>query len=260
MLRPSVVSVLLATAVGLAPSIAAQDVWAKVPPFPTSCYDNETPGFVDRLSNIRHEIVVASDQQNDINSALRQKVIDMDPSEKQSKMMAFMMKNPTEAGKVMQDMATAGQREAAAVERLSQKTSALSAQLKAAEAKYATDFKPLEAVQKEYQKEADPAGNPARARQLAAQFDAGWEQHCTKYLKAESSPLLKYLADYKTFLLEDQIPGDEAKVKYQKFDFDINGIASTTFKSTAVQKAVTDYLTQVTTVFGRLRAQPITSR
>ncbi len=260
MLRRSAPLVALATSLRLAEPPVAQDPWSKVLPFPTSCYDNETPGFVGRLSNISHEIVVASDKQNDINSALRQKIIDMDPSEKQSKMMAFMMKNPSEAGKVMQEIATAGERQTAATERLVQKQSALAAQLRAAEAQYDTDFKPMAAVFAEYMKEADPSGNAARARQLAAEFDAGYERHCAKYLTAGSSPLLKYLSDYRSFLLEVQIPNDEANMKYQKLDFEINGVVSTTFKSTAVQRAVVAYLSQLSTVFSRIRAVPITAR
>ena len=52
-------------------------------------------------------------------------------------------------------------------------------------------------------------GSAARARQLATQYNAEYERICAKWLVSGSSPLLKYLAEYKQFLLDEKIPNGE---------------------------------------------------
>jgi hypothetical protein len=255
--------VTLAAFLCLATPSAAQDPWSKVPAFPTSCYDNATPGFVDQISNIRHELTVQADAQNDINTAIQQKVVDMDPSEKQSKMMAFMMKNPTEAGKMMQDIATAGQNANQKSEGWNQKVMDLNEQLKSAESKYATEKAALDALEAQWAKtqpEHGNAGNPGLGRQLAAKYDAQYEALCEKSLKAESSPFLKYLSNLKAFQVTEQIPGELERLRQQKRELDLYGISSTELKSTETHNAVTEYLSKMSTVFGRRRAVTMTSR
>jgi hypothetical protein len=228
-----------------------QDPWSRVPPLPQSCYD-ANPGFVQQLQNISHELTVEMDRQAGINSEITQKSINMDMTEKQQKMMAFMQKNPTEAGKMMQDIAMAGQKSGQDVERLKERTQAFDEQLKSAEKLYATDNAVLDGIQKKYL----DAENLALARQLAAQYNTEYEKLCAKWLKSESSPLLKYLADYKRYLVEEQIPMDEERAQWAKKEFTLYGVPSTGYKSTAVPKAVTDYLGAMITVYGRRNTAP----
>jgi len=263
MRRPRAAVVTVAGLLGLTASLAAQDPWSRVPAFPTSCYDTGNPGFLEMLSSFRHEVVAAADRQTAINSALRQKLIDMDPSEKQSKMMAFMMKNPTEAGQMMQDIAAAGQQSNQFMEQFLQKKAALDEQLNSAESLYLKAKAPLDAVLQQWNAAQPDHGkprNPVLSRQLAARYDAEYEHLCAKWLRADSSPLLKYLSDLKAFQISEQIPGELERERHLKREFDLYGVAHGTLKSTAAQQAVLDYVTAMTTVFRRRDTQTLTAR
>jgi hypothetical protein len=263
MLRSSAALVALATSLYLAEPLAAQDPWARVPAFPTACYDNETPGFGERVSVIRHEITVVSDRQAAINSAIKQKLNDLDVSKQQANMMAFMTKNPAKAGAVMQEIALAGQKQQQVLQRFIEMTGALSEQLKAAEAEYARENDALSAIQIEWSKVA-PApgapGDPVRARQLAARHDAEYARMCAKYLVSESSPFLKYLADLKNYLITEKIPGDGERARYENLQFELNAIPSAEFKPTGIYAAVTEYLDGVQKVFARRHSVPLSGR
>lgn len=263
MLRSSATLLALAISPCLAEPLAAQDPWAKVPAFPTACYDNDTPGFGDRVSTFRHEITVTSDRQAAINSAIKQKLNDLDVSTQQSNMMSFMTKNPAKAGAMMQEIALAGQKQQQVMQRLTEMTGALSEQLKAAEAEYARENAALSAIQVEWSKVAAAAhspGDPARARQLAARYDAEYARICAKYLVSESSPFLKYLADLKNYLVTEKIPGDGERARYEKLQFELNAIPSADFKPTGIYAAVTEYLDGMQKVFSRRHSVPLSNR
>lgn len=253
----------LACLVTVSLPLAAQDPWSKVPAFPTACYDNSGQGFHGAVSDIRHELVVAGDKQREINSALREKLANLDVSEQQSRMMAFMMKDPATAGAKMQEIALAGQKQQQALERLAQTHSALAEQLEAAEAQYAVEKAALDAIQVEYSKVAAAAhspGDPVRAKQIAARYDAEYQKMCAKWLVAESSPLLKYLASKKSLLIKEQIPGEEERASHEMFQLEVNGIPTAGFKSAGVYTAVVAYLDDVTKVFGRRHSVPLSAR
>ena len=244
-----------------APPLAGQDPWAKVPAFPTTCYDDGSYGT--RLSNLRHELTTEADAQNSINSEIRQKSIDMDPMVKQQKMMAFLQKNPAEAGPMMQGIAMAGQKSAQDVERLSSRTKAMDEQLKAAEDQYKTEFAPLNEIHKKYNAnmpEHGNPGNPALVRQYGEQYNAGYERLCAKWLTTPSSPLLKYLSDYKTFLTEEKVAAGLERAQWEKKEFDLYGVPSANFKPTAAHSAVGDYLDAMHKVFARRPTGPLTGR
>lgn len=243
--------------------LAAQDPWARVPAFPTTCYDNETPAFGERISNIRHEIVVVADQQAAINSALKQKLNGLDVATQQSNMMAFMTKNPAKAGAVLQEIALAGQKQQQVLQRIAELTGALREQWNAADAEYARENDALKAIQVEHSKVA-PApgapGDPVRARQIAARYDAEYAKLCAKYLTSASNPFLKYLADFKNYLITEQIPGDDERAKYEKLQFELNGIPSAGFKPNGTYTAVSEYLNGVHKVFSRRHTVPLSGR
>ena len=241
--------------------LAGQDPWSKVPAFPTTCYNDGA--YSTRLSNIRGELATEISAQESINTEIRQKSINMDMMVKQQKMMAFLQKNPAEAGPMMQGIAMAGQKSAQDVERLSSRTKAMDEQLKAAEDQYKADFAPLNEIHKKYNAnmpEHGNPGNPALVRQYGEQYNAGYERFCAQWLMTPSSPLLKYLSDYKTFLVEEKVAAGLERAQWEKKEFDLYGVPSAGFKPTAAQAAVTDYLNAVHKVFDRRPAGPLTGR
>jgi hypothetical protein len=262
-MRSSGSVVALATSIFLVTPLAAQDPWSMVPAFPTACYDNETPGFGEKVANIRHEITVVSDRQGAINGALKQKLNNLDVATQQSNMMAFMTKNPAKAGAVMQDIALAGQKQQKLFQRFMELTGALAEQLEAAEAEYDREKAAVDAIQIEWSKVA-PApgspGNPVRATQLAASYNAEYEKLCTKYLVSETSPFLKYLADFKAFLITEQIPGDAERTRYEKLQFEVNALPAGDFSSIGVYTAVSEYLDRMQRVFTRRHTVPLAAR
>jgi hypothetical protein len=262
-MRPSGTLPALAASLFLVSPLVAQDPWSMVPAFPTACYDNETPGFGEKLSSIRHEITVISDRQNAINGAVGQKLNGLDVATQQSNMMAFMTKNHAKAGAMMQEIALVGQTQHRVLQRLTELTGALAEQWDAAEAEYARENDALSAIQIEWSKVA-PApgspGDPVRARQLAAKHDAEYERMCAKYLVSEASPFLKYLANFRNYLVTEQIPGDAERTRYQKLQFEINAIPAGDFESTDVHKAVGEYLVAMQKVFSRRHTTPLTGR
>jgi hypothetical protein len=83
---------------------------------------------------------------------------------------------------------------------------------------------------------------------------------CAKYLVSEASPFLKYLANFRNYLVTEQIPGDAERTRYQKLQFEINAIPAGDFKSTDVHKAVGEYLVAMQKVFSRRHTTPLTGR
>jgi hypothetical protein len=142
-------------------------------------------------------------------------------------------------------------------------TAALAEQLEAAGAEYGREKAQVDAIQIEWSKVA-PApgspGNPARATQLAARYNAEYERMCAKYLVSETSPFLKYLADFKAFLITEQIPGDAERTRYEKLQFEVNALPAGDFSSIGVYTAVSEYLDQMQKVFTRRHTVPLAAR
>ena len=240
--------------------LRGQNPWTKVPPNPTSCYEDGTPGFSDQVSSIRHDVFTEKDRQNVINAELRQRLNNMDMMEKQSKMLAFMQRNPTDAGKVMQDIAMAGQQTPEGLERITSRRKALDDQLKAAESQYAQDDALLGGIHRKVNENA-PApgspGNPVLFRQYTQEYNAQYERVCAKWLMSAASPLLKYLSDFKRFLQDEQVPTHLETARVAKVELDLYGIPSANYKPTFAHDAVVEYLDAMRKVFTRRQAAPL---
>lgn len=86
----------------------ANDPWAMVPAFPTSCYV-EMDGFPDKYRTALDAVKAARDRQTKINDEVKERANAMDPMEQANKMQEYMMANPEEAMKLMQGVAAAGE-------------------------------------------------------------------------------------------------------------------------------------------------------
>lgn len=244
----------LAFAVLAASRLIAQDPWARVPPHPTSCYDKE--GFTARLSNLRHEVVVQGDRQQAINAAIDEKLNELSPEARQAKMMAFMTKDPMAAGKQMQELATAGERQQGAMAALTHKRQALDEQWRAAQQEFERDNAPLGPVYRKAMAQMEPGGNAALGRQLFAQHNAEYEKLCAKWFTGDRSPFLAYLTALRQFLTKEFIPAEEERASMSTLQFRIYGVDMANYKSTAPHAAAAEYIDAMSRVFGKRRDAP----
>ena len=88
---PSVLALLLLMVV--ATPLTAQNPWTRVPAFPTTCYTSGDP-FPEQLEAAMAANQDAIGRQEQINHGLNDQLKSMDRSAMQSKMMAYMQKNP----------------------------------------------------------------------------------------------------------------------------------------------------------------------
>lgn len=221
---------------------AAQDPWAKLPAFPTSptkCYSKDD-GFEQALSNVRHELVTAQDRQTETNNAIKDKVSNIDGQTQSAKMIAFMQKDQASAMKFMQEVQSAPVKQQEALDRQTKRRGELDAQLKEATEKFLAELGPIQSL---YKSAAELYENNkvAQAKAADAKADQMYVALCAKWL-GDKSPFFGYLRDLKQFLTDDVIPAAEESDRFEKLRFQIFGIESNGYKSTATLGAVIEYV------------------
>src|SRR5688572_25449316 len=86
----------------------AQDPWTKAPSLPTTCYV-ESDNYPDKFRAAIDAIQVDMDRQEQVNDQLQERVAQLDPMEQASRTQKYMMANPEEGMKLMQQNATLGE-------------------------------------------------------------------------------------------------------------------------------------------------------
>ena len=239
--------------------LPAQDPWARVPPFPTGCYASNTK-FDTQISNLRQELVAAVGRQKSVNVGLIRQFNEMSPEAKRQKTLAFVTINPADAGSLLRNIGSSKEKDAKTQSRLNARLKALGAQFRDAHAAWDADYKAIEELETRLPRpvsEMRTGGDPGPARRLERQIDEAYERICAKHLKSESAPLLKYLADLKAFLVNEQVPAGIERDRIMKVQFGLFGIPVSNYRSTIAQSAVITYLDAMMQVFGIRKTRPV---
>ena len=93
---------------------ATRPEWKLVPAMPTSCFKDD--GFDGKVGEAGQAAIAARDQQDALNTRIREQFDKMDMMEKAQRMQAWMMKNPQAASKMLEAAAGAGDAGAALTE------------------------------------------------------------------------------------------------------------------------------------------------
>jgi hypothetical protein len=83
------------------------DPWASVPPRPGTFYEG-VDQYSEKMWTVTEPLQKARDRQAAINSELTDRIKSIEPMQLAAKMQEFMMQNPQEAAKLMQEQQTAG--------------------------------------------------------------------------------------------------------------------------------------------------------
>ena len=231
----------------LAPTAPAieQGLWSKVPAFPTSCYSNDQ--FYEQAGNAYGETLPIYKKQYDANEAIDRELSHLDPAAQQTRIMAFLQKDPMNAGRFMQEAATAGQRAQEIQAEVEGKQKALNARFETLESQYKADMAKVDPLWTKFAR-ASNATVP-HLNELAAAFNTAYEtQVCAKWWKS-SSPFLTYLADFKRYETESWIPYKEFVANGKRKSLDVMGMPSAGYKSPGELEAVMEYLKEAQKVF-----------
>ena len=241
----------------LVPSaLAAQNPWSQVPELPTACYtNNET--FAADVEKARSEVDATITRQDEVNAAVKAKHQALDMGQQQSRMMAFLQKDPVAGRKYMEAVAAAGPDQQARIAAISAKRAALQEQWNTAKAEFDAERATLVTMRQKAAEQGESGGNPARARELIGKHNAAYEQLCAKWFRDPKSPFLVHLADLKRFLVEDAIPYGEAVERTDRLNFQVFGIPATGYRTTATSDAVKEYLEVAGRVFDARLAEPM---
>jgi len=253
----SVITLLLPLSSAPSAAAVAQGAWARVPPLPTACY-TKAETFHDDNVKAQAELEAAINTQRDLNDGLTLKLKELDLTTQQSRMMAFMTKDPAAAAKYAEDAATFGTRQRDAQARVAQKRQAVEEKLKGVQARYVSDAAPLTPLYKAFQDAAEPRSGVGRTRlqELGAAYDTAYEKLCARWW-AVTSPYVTYLGELKRMLTEVAIPYGDDFIRWQKTQLDIMGIPSSGFKSTAEMQAVKEYLEAARKIYQHRPTAPL---
>ena len=156
----------------------------------------------------------------------------------------------------MENMATLGSQAGPKAQALSEKREALKTQLQEAEAEWQKAMEPHWAALEEFRGESDPAGNPAKARAAAARFNAGYQRLCPSWFAESGSRFLKYLTDFKAYVVDQVTPAANDLVQTQMLHFTISNVPSTGYRTVDDLKGIHDYMTEVREIFSKRVASP----
>jgi hypothetical protein len=237
--------------------LAAQSAWSRVPTLPTNCYQKQDQ-FFDQADKAWVDLGHAEEEQRGVNLALGHQLTVMDPATKQSRMMAFLQKDPAKAAALMQqgssDAAQLPERQKAA----ENKKKDLQGRVDALKKQYADESAPLIALRLRIDAAAEDAMNHGAGVEqrrnviapLVAQYNGAYERICAKWWSATTSPFVSYLNDFKQYEVELNIPLGDWVAKQEKDQLDLYGVPTTTYKSTAEMLAVREYLQEARTIYG----------
>lgn len=231
----------------------AQDYWTRIPAFSTKPY-YENDGFMDKLEAYREELATKIEAEK---QKIQQKMEAMSDQEKMQMAMKastrYQTMKPEEIMKMQQE---------------SQEILALQAQIQ----QQATDFenrfndiqkamddelsKALGPIETEYNKLPDGEGTPAwaieKGKQLNTQYNQKYEAICAKYITGPNALFVQWLAEYKNYLIQTNLP---FQIKWIAYQNEQSGMTVTS--STAIEMdVVRSYLEKCKAVFNYRKQNP----
>jgi hypothetical protein len=262
--------VLAASALAAPP--AAIDPWTIVPPFPNGWYSAKDD-FVEKLAAAKEANSKALDRQTKINDDLGNRVKALGPAEIQSRMQSFMMENPEEAMKMMQQNQAVGDKFTDAQLKSESNRQALEGELKDLQARYKTALEnaraPIDLKFKELdvraQKDLVAVGESwTYAPWAVKEYDAlvgQWNAASVKVYGdwwSSSGSFPSWLKRYREHLIQDQVPTrEEADNVGAGFMVHLVDTPEASFKSTATLDAVRQYIEQIAQVYGKRESAPM---
>jgi hypothetical protein len=258
-----------------AASTPSANPWAKVPAFPTGCYQSEDP-FTEQVETALTAVQDAHDKQNDVNSEVAQAATDAmskDPMAMSRRMQEVMMKDPENAEKVMQKMYNLGQTVQADEPAMSEKEAQLKEETKALVARYEAALQQSHApgdarwtALKKKMGLGPEARGPGESGVpdwawaewgvILREWDSGDQATCAEWWAA-TGPMQAQMKRYKDYLITERIPHRQKYFDEPKLEqFEMLGIDAKRYASVAELEAVEDYLKLARELFGQRLDRP----
>jgi hypothetical protein len=265
-----------AKAAAKAPAAAGPS--AKIPAFPTSCFQsvatNQPDPFYAKLEAAQAAIAADRDRQAAINEQIAQDFINIDPMEKAQRMQQWMMSNPQEAMAYAQ-AAQAAPTEGAAIERAREQQrqsqeaawnalmkSYVDARVKAyapTEGRrralaekfgfaYSTAPEDLAKGFTNYNSDAMSQADFAERESISAEIDRAYKALCPQWWGANGK-FHAYLKSQKESFARDRVAYLEKLEAPKLRQYAIMNTPAASYKSTAPQQAALEYLDLVQKVF-----------
>lgn len=234
---------------------AASDPWTGVPAFPTACY-SEKDGFYDALEKAKAALEDDIRKQEALNAVPTEALRQLDPMEKQRRMQAYLMKNPQEAVKYLQETQELGAAVQEAVPKDAERRQQLDDELVALRSRYdaalTAALAPMEAKIRTLPLSDGEGGSPQWAiDQRLAQLkkeNAEYERLCAEWWTGSGR--------FPSWLKRDrdQLQGHAALEARSdaatRANFNVMGISAGAYRSTTGMSAVRQYMMHVSNVFG----------
>jgi len=197
------------------------------------------------------------------NDAINEGLSQLDPMETQSRMQTFLMKNPQDAMKYVQESQAVGAAVQEAVPRNAARQQQLDDEYAALNSKYDSELQaalaPFEAKIRALNINDGEGGNPpsviAQWATLIKKENEAYEKLCPEWW-SPAGRFPTWLRAYKTFQQQD-VPLWERSDAAKKKNYEIMGIPAAGFRSTSGMEAVRTYMRKVSDVFGLRRLRPL---
>lgn len=263
--------VLVATTLHAQP---ATGPWGKVPAFPTACYvSQEQDKFHTKLEAALTAVQADHYKQNDINAKIREDAQNVDPMELTRRMQEYLMKDPQNAMKYMQEIQSLGQGAQAQQQVTFEKEAQLEAEEKALIQRYRTALEKSyapgnarwDALKKKLGIAPDSRG-PGESgvpdwawkewEVILREWDRAYQATCAQWWIA-AGPMHAHMKRYKDYLVQERIPHyqkhvDEPTLK----NYQMMNVSSKGHKSVAEFVAVEDYIKRAGRIFSQRMDRP----
>jgi hypothetical protein len=241
--------VLFSTLLFAAP-LAAQNPWAVVPAFPTTCYTEGDP-FPAQIEAAFEANQDALGRQEQINEKLHDQQVDLDDGVASSRMIAYQQKNPAGFQKYMEYMARDPQAEQTASENHDLRMSRFQEEFDTLLANYDAALKStLDPVRTRMAKVTDPSSGASNAEMAAAvaEYNSTYEALCTKWIIRQDFP--GFLTKYKAYLVGNYLPSLNSQTAMDKTTFEMSGISAKDYQSTEPFSVASQYIDYARTAYG----------
>lgn len=235
------------------------DPWALVPPLPSACYD-EQDGYMAKVAAATATLDEEILAQDAINNSANEQLATMseaDPFEMAQRMQEYMMNNPEGATKMMEDLYSTGQTYYEDFTADAERERALKVPLDDLVARYRAEFAEIRAA-RDAKLAALPTDEDAAefywTKEALAQLPAINQQTDAAYAKVcaewwQDQPFAAPLAEFRTFLANEHVPAQDESFRRNKQQWDIQGVDTSEFQSTAAMAATRNYLQQLQLIY-----------
>lgn len=253
-------SVVIASALVVSLSSGAEEIedpWALMPALPASCYQADDD-FVDQAYAAMEVLAAERVRQDGINQEMSQQMANMDPMEHQQRMMDFMMKNPQEAQKYLEEVAGVGTRGNEFLPQMQEETLALQTARDELSAEYDVAVKALDdayagstAGTFEDPKKLD--SDLAKYHAAVDAYNAGYESVCAKLW--QDGQYRDWLSRHEA--LQRRTAAWEAESDLVTQNYAILGIDATNYRSTSGLTAAHRQVEAAAQIYNRRKYQPV---